>query len=77
MLCFQIDDREGRRFATAVRYESLRSLGLTIFLSLSVRRETGKELAVQVRCDEGIANHIDPESCVAHREVRGEALINI
>lgn len=32
---------------------------------------------MQVRCDEGIANHIDPESCVAHREVRGEALTGV
>jgi hypothetical protein len=29
---------------------------------------------VQVRCDEGIASHIGPESCAAHREVHGEAL---
>jgi hypothetical protein len=32
---------------------------------------------VQVRCDEGIANHIGPESCVAHREMRGEALAGV
>ena len=41
---------------------------------MSVRRETGKEQAVQVRCDEGIACHIGPESCAVHREVHGEAL---
>ena len=29
---------------------------------------------MKVRCDEGIANHIGPESCVVHREVHGEAL---
>jgi hypothetical protein len=29
---------------------------------------------VQVRCDEGLANHIGPESCATHREVCGEAL---
>jgi hypothetical protein len=29
---------------------------------------------VKVLCSEGIANHTDPESCVVHREVQGEAL---
>ena len=29
---------------------------------------------MQVRCDEGIASHIGPESCAVHREVYGEAL---
>jgi hypothetical protein len=29
---------------------------------------------VQVSHDEGVASHIGPESCVACREVRGEAL---
>ena len=29
---------------------------------------------MQVRCDEGIATHIGPESCAMHREVHGEAL---
>ena len=29
---------------------------------------------MQVRCDEGIASHIGPESCVVHREVHREAL---
>ena len=29
---------------------------------------------MQVRCDEGIASHIGPESCAVHREVHGEAL---
>ena len=29
---------------------------------------------MQVRRDEGIANHIGPESCASHREVRREAL---
>ena len=43
-------------------------------VEMSVRRETGKEQAVQVRCDEGIACHIGPESCAVHREVHGEAL---
>ena len=32
---------------------------------------------MQVRRDEGIANHIGPESCAAHREVRGEALTGV
>jgi len=32
---------------------------------------------VQVHRDEGIANHIGPESCVAHREVRLEALTGV
>jgi len=39
-----------------------------------VRRETGGKERVQVPYDEGRANHIGPESCVAHREVWGEAL---
>jgi len=38
-----------------------------------VRRETGKEQVVKVHCDEGVAIHIDPESCVTNREVRREA----
>ncbi len=29
---------------------------------------------MEVLCSEGIANHTDPESCVVHREVQGEAL---
>jgi hypothetical protein len=29
---------------------------------------------VQVHCGEGLANHTDPESCAAYREVGGEAL---
>ena len=29
---------------------------------------------MQVRCDEGIASHIGPESCAVHREVHSEAL---
>ena len=29
---------------------------------------------MKVLCSEGIANHTDPESCVVHREVQGEAL---
>ncbi len=29
---------------------------------------------MKVLCSEGIANHTDPESCVVHREVYGEAL---
>ncbi len=29
---------------------------------------------MQVRCDEGIATHIGPESCAVHREVHREAL---
>jgi hypothetical protein len=28
---------------------------------------------VQVLCSEGIANYSDPESCVLHREMHGEA----
>ena len=39
-----------------------------------VRRETGRRQRVQVPYDEGVANHIDPESCVHGREVMGEAL---
>ena len=35
-----------------------------------VRRETDKEERVQVPNSKGLANHADPESCVAYREVR-------
>jgi hypothetical protein len=42
-----------------------------------VRRETGKEQVVKVHCDEGVAIHIDPESCVTHCEVRREALTGV
>ena len=37
------------------------------------RRETGKELAVQVRHDEGPATHVGPEPCARVREGTGEA----
>ena len=30
---------------------------------------------MKVRHDEGIANHIDPEPCIAGREARGEASV--
>jgi hypothetical protein len=39
-----------------------------------VRREIDKEQRVKVSNSEGIANQTGPESCVAHREVRDEAL---
>ena len=42
-----------------------------------MRRETGKEERVQVPYDEGVANHIGPESCVARREAWGEALTGV
>ncbi|MDG0836265.1 hypothetical protein EXH51_26510 [Pelomonas saccharophila] len=32
---------------------------------------------MQVRCNEGIAIHIGPESCAAHREVWREALTGV
>ena len=37
----------------------------------------GKEQRVQVSYGEGVANHTGLESCVAHREVRGEALTKV
>jgi hypothetical protein len=40
-----------------------------------VRRETGRRFEVQVLYGEGLASHTGPESCVAAREGRGEALI--
>ena len=40
----------------------------------AVRREIGKEQRVKVSNGKGIANQTGPESCVAHREVRDEAL---
>jgi hypothetical protein len=39
-----------------------------------VRRETGRRQKVKVLCDEGVANHIDPESCAGGREAVREAL---
>ena len=39
-----------------------------------MRRETGKEQRVQVPYDEGVANHIDFESCAVAREGGREAL---
>jgi transposase len=42
-----------------------------------VRRETGKEEVVEVHYDEGVANHIGPESCVSYREVQHEALTGV
>ena len=32
---------------------------------------------MKVRCDEGIANHIGPESCAVRREAHGEALTGV
>ncbi len=40
-----------------------------------VRRETGKAQVVRVHCDEGVANHIGPEPCVAIREGVREASV--
>ena len=42
-----------------------------------VRRETGKEQAVQVRRNEGVANHIGPEPCAGSRKVVGEASVGV
>src|SRR6266446_5484024 len=39
-----------------------------------VRRETAQRVKVKVLNSKGIASHAGPESCVAHREVRDEAL---
>ena len=41
------------------------------------RRETGERQRVQVPYDEGVANHIDPESCVGGREAVREALTGV
>ncbi len=38
------------------------------------RRETGERQRVQVPYDEGVANHIGPESCAGGREAEREAL---
>lgn len=38
-----------------------------------MRRETGKEWAVEVRYDEGLAIRVGPELCASAREGRGEA----
>jgi hypothetical protein len=39
-----------------------------------VRRETAQRVKVKVLNRKGVANQTGPESCVAHREVRDEAL---
>ena len=39
-----------------------------------MRRETGKKQVVRVHYGEGVAIHIDPESCAGAREGIGEAL---
>jgi hypothetical protein len=39
-----------------------------------VRRETGKEQLVRVRCSERVATYAGPESCATDCEVGGEAL---
>jgi hypothetical protein len=44
------------------------------FFFLRVRRETGKKSVVKVHHGEGVAIHIDPESCADAREGIGEAL---
>ena len=46
---------------------------LILFL-VRVRRETGKKSVVRVHHGEGVAIHIDPESCADAREGIGEAL---
>lgn len=40
-----------------------------------VCRETGNELMAQVHYDEGVANHIGPESCAGIRKDAGEASV--
>jgi hypothetical protein len=47
------------------------------YLKGVVRRETGKEERVEVPYSKGLANHTGPESCVAYREVRREALTGV
>ncbi len=47
------------------------SIGVSV--PLLVRRETGKELMVQVHYGEGVANHTGPEPYGAVREDSGEA----
>src|SRR5215468_7776705 len=49
------------------------SFFLVSFL-VRVRRETGKKSVVRVHHGEGVAIHIDPESCADAREGIGEAL---
>jgi transposase len=41
------------------------------------RRETGERQRVQVPYDEGVANHIGPESCAVSREAAREALTGV
>jgi transposase len=41
------------------------------------RRETGERQRVQVPYDEGVANHIGPESCAGGREAGREALTGV
>jgi hypothetical protein len=49
-------------------------VGEPLGIAFMVRRETGKEQVVKVHCDEGVANHIGPESCAGVCEGTGEAL---
>jgi hypothetical protein len=41
---------------------------------LSAPIKTDKELGMKESCDEGLANHIGPESCVDNGNIIGEAL---
>ena len=36
--------------------------------------KTGARQGVKVPCEEGVANHLSPESCAGGREAPGEAL---
>jgi hypothetical protein len=47
---------------------------LWVLSFVRVRRETGKKSVVRVHHGEGVAIHIDPESCADAREGIGEAL---
>ena len=49
-------------------------LAFLIGFFVRVRRETGKKSVVKVHHGEGVAIHIDPESCADAREGIGEAL---
>jgi hypothetical protein len=52
----------------------LPSIRLIVHSFVRVRRETGKKSVVRVHHGEGVAIHIDPESCADAREGIGEAL---
>ena len=83
-LCLFTKRLEQSRFFWPVADEATGSVMLTSAqLSMLIegidweRRETGERQRVQVPYDEGVANHIGPESCAGGREAAREALTGV